>query len=232
MGKFTDLTGKIFGRLTVKNLSEKRINNRLTWNCQCVCGNYILVNTDKLKNGNTKSCGCLAKEIRIENGKATKKYNTYDLSGQFGIGYTSKGDEFYFDLEDYDKIKNYCWNIGNGYVITTNNNKTISFHRLVMNTPKNKDTDHINHNTIDNRKENLRIVNRSQNNMNSVLKSNNSSGFKGVYWSNRDEKWVSKIQLYNKYINLGYFENINEAIEIRKDAELEYFKEYRYKENE
>ena len=37
-----------------------------------------------------------------------KKYNTYDLSGEYGIGYTSKGEEFYFDLDDYDKIKDYC----------------------------------------------------------------------------------------------------------------------------
>ena len=38
-----------------------------------------------------------------------KKYNKYDLTGKFGIGYTSKGEEFYFDLEDYDKIKNHLW---------------------------------------------------------------------------------------------------------------------------
>ena len=46
-----------------------------------------------------------------------KKYNTYDLTGEYGIGYTSKDEEFYFDLEDYDKIKDYCWRITmQGYV--------------------------------------------------------------------------------------------------------------------
>ena len=37
------------------------------------------------------------------------KTNKYDLSGEYGIGYDSNGQKFYFDLEDYDKIKNYCW---------------------------------------------------------------------------------------------------------------------------
>ena len=41
--------------------------------------------------------------------KKIKKYNTYDLSGEYGIGYTTKGEKFLFDLEDYEKIKDYCW---------------------------------------------------------------------------------------------------------------------------
>ena len=41
--------------------------------------------------------------------KHNKKYNWYDLSGEFGIGFTQNDILFYFDLEDYDKIKNYCW---------------------------------------------------------------------------------------------------------------------------
>ena len=42
--------------------------------------------------------------------KCNKKYNKYDLSGEYGIGWTSNtNQEFYFDLEDYDKIKDYCW---------------------------------------------------------------------------------------------------------------------------
>lgn len=41
-------------------------------------------------------------------GKKNKRYNRYDLTGEYGIGYTNQGVEFYFDLEDYDKIKEYC----------------------------------------------------------------------------------------------------------------------------
>ena len=58
---------------------------------------------------------------RLKNEKfieRSRKYNTYDLSGDYGIGYTEEGNEFSFDLEDYDKIKNYYWNIDNkGYIL-------------------------------------------------------------------------------------------------------------------
>ena len=40
-----------------------------------------------------------------------KKYNTYDLSGEYGIGYSNSGKEFYFDLDDYDLIKEIYYNM-------------------------------------------------------------------------------------------------------------------------
>ena len=107
----------------------------------------------------TKSCGCFWK-------------NTYDLSGEYGIGYTNKGEEFYFDLEDYDKIKDYTWYINNkGYVFSGKDE--ILMHRLVTNCPDNLIPDHIHgeKSTTDNRKSNLRIVNRSQNSMNVKIQS-------------------------------------------------------------
>ena len=68
----------------------------------------------------------------IKKWKKFKKYNTYDLSGEYGIGYTSKGEEFWFDLNDYNKIKDYCWYYNsNGYLCSQNANcKHIYFHRL------------------------------------------------------------------------------------------------------
>jgi hypothetical protein len=84
---------------------------------------------------------------------------------------------------------------------------------------------------IDNRKSNLEIVTRSQNNMNCAIAKNNTSGTTGVYWSKRDEKWYARITVNYKNINLGYFDNINDAIRARKNAEIEYFKEHRYDAN-
>ena len=112
ISKLRDLTGQQFGRLTViKRVEDKVQENgrrRVQWLCQCNCENQtmIVVRGENLKNGSTKSCGCLAKEVRS---KIHKKYNQYDLSGEYGIGWTSNtNEEFYFDLEDYNKIKNYC----------------------------------------------------------------------------------------------------------------------------
>lgn len=47
--------------------------------------------------------------LKEKDGKLAKQYNRYDLSGEFGKGWTNKEEEFWFDLEDFDKIKNYCW---------------------------------------------------------------------------------------------------------------------------
>lgn len=107
-----DLTGKRFGRLTVLEQAEDYIKpngeHEAMWLCQCDCGNQKIILGTSLRHGRTKSCGCFDKETSAIQGKLNKKYNTYDLSGEYGIGYTSKGEEFYFDLEDYDKIKDYC----------------------------------------------------------------------------------------------------------------------------
>lgn len=62
MGKFEDLTGKKFNRLTVLCLGKRNSCNQLQWKCECECGNIILATTTYLKTGHTKSCGCYNKE--------------------------------------------------------------------------------------------------------------------------------------------------------------------------
>lgn len=61
MGKFIDLTGMRFGRLTVLKRSPDT-RKRVKWICQCECGNITAVATSQLKSGHTQSCGCLQKE--------------------------------------------------------------------------------------------------------------------------------------------------------------------------
>ena len=113
-----------------------------------------------------------------------------------------------------------------GYLISTSNNSHISIHRLIMNFPYNMVVDHINHNKLDNRKENLRTCTHQQNMFNVLLRSNNSSGVTGVCWDKKSNKWLAYITVNKKSINLGYYDNINEAIKIRQEAEIKYFKEY------
>ena len=67
MGKFIDLTGKKFGRLTVVKREGTDKNKQILWLCKCDCGNYKVVRRGHLKKGGIKSCGCLRKETAPKN---------------------------------------------------------------------------------------------------------------------------------------------------------------------
>jgi hypothetical protein len=230
LGKFIDLTGQQFNRLKVIERTKNNKSNQIQWLCECNCKdkNKVIVTGNNLKSGNTQSCGCLNKELVSER---SKKFNTYDLFGEYGIGYTLKGEPYYFDLDDFYKINNYCWYKDNdGYIVyKVLHHNAVQMHRLIMNCPDDMEVDHIYHKRHDNRKSELRIVTKSQNQMNKVLLSNNTSGVKGVYWNKKKEKWHAQITVNNKRINLGYFNILQEAADVRKQAEIEYFGEYNLK---
>ena len=74
MGRKIDLTGQRFGRLVAIRDSEKRTNSkRVIWECKCDCGGISFVKLGSLRSGNTKSCGCLHKEVVFKRMK-TKVY--------------------------------------------------------------------------------------------------------------------------------------------------------------
>ena len=120
MGNFIDLTGKRFGRLTAIKRGDDYISPRgqrhTQWLCKCDCGKVVLVSANSLKRKLTQSCGCLAKEKVIE---ACKKHNHYDLTKEYGVGYTTDGQEFYFDIKDYDKIKIHSYVAANNNCVRT-----------------------------------------------------------------------------------------------------------------
>lgn len=71
-----DITGQVFARLTVISRATNYQKNTRTyaqWFCQCICGNTSIVRADQLRNGRTKSCGCLFKEAQIRSGKRNGK---------------------------------------------------------------------------------------------------------------------------------------------------------------
>lgn len=238
MSALKDLTGQRFGRLVVVRQAEDYVapsGRRFTqWVCNCDCGTQGVVKLgSNLTSGFTKSCGCIQKESGI----AVKKYNEYDLSGNYGIGYTFKGEEFYFDLEDYDLIKEHCWHIDKkGYVKTSRfdiegKECGMQMHRLIMNLHDDDlYVDHIHGNKTrnDNRKSNLRIVTDSQNMMNRCVHKNNKTGVAGVRWHKYHNKWVAVISANKKRIHLGYYDNFEDAVKARKEAEKKYFGEYAY----
>lgn len=233
--KYVEMVGLVFGRLTVISISSERRCGIVVWECRCSCGNtdIILAKGSDLRKGNTQSCGCLQKErIRLK----YKKYNEYDLESEnYGIGYTFKGQEFYFDKEDYDLIKEYCWLMKKeGYILTTlprdEDRKRIELklHRLILNLEYKDElvVDHINGNKMDNRKINLRICSQQENNMNHRnIRKTNKTGVTGVQLL-KNKKYLVALGIGGKVINLGTYKNFDDAVRARLLAEREYFKEF------
>ena len=128
------------------------------------------------------------------------------------------------DDEDFEYLNNFNWSLSSaGYAVSSSNK---IMHRMIMNTPKGLVTDHINHNTLDNRKENLRICTNSENRHNYIKPKNNTSGYKGVYFHKTTNKWCAKIRVNRIKMHLGYFLDIEEAAIAYNKAATKYFGEF------
>lgn len=77
--------------------------------------------------------------------------------------------------------------------------------RFLMGEPEEMQIDHRNRDTLDNRRENLRIATKSQNKANTIRYRNNASGFKGVYWNKRQQAWVAQVRHAGQLFHLGQF---------------------------
>ena len=135
------------------------------------------------------------------------------------------------DSDSVHLLGSWKWNRGgggSGYVTGGNKRggKLMLLHRLIVNAPDDTVVDHINHNVLDNRKENLRICSIAENIRNSKLRANNTSGYKGVCWLKRDNKWLANITFNSKTIYLGKYNDIIDAAQAYNDAAIKYFGEY------
>jgi hypothetical protein len=106
-----------------------------------------------------------------------------------------------------------------------------NIHRLVadafLDNPLNKNcVDHFDSNRLNNKIENLRFATTSENNMNRKINSNNISGFKGIHFHKKLNKWCAQIQINGKKQHLGLFENIEDAINARVKKAKEIFGEF------
>ena len=229
-----DMIGQKFGRLTVISRGENYIipsTGQITrrWNCLCDCGVYKNnIRESSLKSGNTQSCGCVRNEkVAESNKKMNRKTNRYEFKDEYVIGYDLNNNPFFFDKDDYEKVKDLCWHFDNkGYVVSSISKKAnIKMHRLIMGEPTDLFVDHMNGCKNDNRKDNLRICTPSQNAMNHIHK--NPYGISGIYPS-KYNTWYATISKNRKNYFLGSFSSQEEAVKARKVAEENLFGEFSY----
>lgn len=136
------------------------------------------------------------------------------------------------DDEDFEYLNQWKWRQdADGYAIRLSyekkeKRKSIRMHRLIMKPSIELQVDHINHNKLDNRKCNLRICSNFENSQNRKLQKNNKTGYKGVRWIIKDQKWRAEIVVNKKMLSLGYYINKNDAARAYNQAALKYRGEF------
>lgn len=139
------------------------------------------------------------------------------------------------DDEDYESVNQYKWyanNDGKTFYARRNipkgprRQETILLHRVILDAPKDMTVDHINGDGLDCRRENLRLATKMENNHNHRHKSNNKSGYTGVFFRKDIEKWAASIGVENRRIHLGMFSSPEEAAYAYDKAAKVYYGEF------
>ena len=246
-GYSKNLVGQKFGSLTVVKFAYSK-GTHSYWECLCDCGEICIKSITFLKKSINKMCSnCIETYSRIENvicsmninkdGRiihkikfANDKRNKYEkIDGYIKINEKILIDES--DLSFIDSFERYISVDSRGYAYFSYQNRDIYIHRLLTNVPLfyEKDNtyvcDHINGNRLDNRRSNLRIIQKKDNAVNCGKRKDNKSGYKGISWLARLNKWQVNIQFQKQNHYIGVFENFEDAVKARKEAEIKYFGE-------
>lgn len=140
------------------------------------------------------------------------------------------------DDEDCEFLNQWKWSYASkGYAVRTDytagarNKRTILMHRVILERMgfKNfEECDHINQHRCGNTRSNLRPATRGQNRCNKSKQSSNTSGYTGVYWYKQQKKWRARVSVNGKSKHLGYFDDIEEAVQARDKAAKKHHGEF------
>lgn len=143
-----------------------------------------------------------------------------------------KGKYALVDDCDYDTLSQFNWCLDNkGYAVRRGRkkegvlfDKLILMHRSILGVfDSSLGIDHVNQDSLDNRRCNLRVCTQSQNNANQKNRVDSVSGFKGVTWVKSLKRWRAMIRINNVLRHLGVFTDKQEAAKAYNRAAVEYF---------
>lgn len=132
------------------------------------------------------------------------------------------------DDEDFPWLSEIQWHLKEGYAAATigigaGRRCTARMHRAIMMPATGLTVDHINGDRLDNRKENLRSVTKADNNLNLGMRSDNTSGYKGVHYFKRHQRWTAAIRVRGRRYALGYFDTAEAASQAYEAAAALHF---------
>lgn len=162
------MCGRRFGQIVVLSRAE---SGGYRWRCLCDCGTVTIVHGSNLVAGRTRSCGCSYRQKRPS------------AFVQDGVGYIPVGRGLFTRVSsaDFARVSVHRWCLdGQGRAVASSNTR-IKLSRFIVGAAlSNQLVDHANGDVLDNRRENLRLANKSKNGANRGRTKNNKSGFKGV----------------------------------------------------
>lgn len=186
---YKNLINQKIGNWTVLDIA-KQGKGQTKMLCRCDCGTVRAVDSYSLYHRLTNSCGKCCKIIS---------------EGDYKRCIMKNGASFIFDPQDELLVRQHTWSITRGHIRTTQNGKTLYLHRLIMGAADNEQIDHINMDKTDNRRCNLRFANHAENQRNKGLRSDNTTGFKGVCFDKSKGKYIAYINLNGVRTYLGLF---------------------------
>ena len=173
-------------------------------------------------------------------GLADRKTNAWRQVGNVIEIELTQGQKTIIDADDKDLILKYRWNANwskdtkTFYALRTRRSDdppglSTQLSRLIMNAPPRLLVDHINHDTLDNRKTNLRLCTRAKNNRNRRQRNSNkkTSRYKGVHTNKtKPGKWFAALRYNKTTIHLGGFDSEIQAARAYNKAAKQYFGEF------
>lgn len=212
-----NVIGHKYGKLTILNEVEPSKGHR-KFQCLCDCGNHSIVSLSHLRTGHTTSCGHCGYKVEEFNDYCI--VTTTDDNGNRKIIIDKEFKQFAEShIITVDKSTNYA--------MVFSCNTSYYLHRFIMNCNDVKfDVDHINRDTLDNRKQNLRICTHQQNSCNLTKRENTTSKYRGIDYQRRRNNWRARITYKGKEYHLGEFPTEEEAFQVRLKAEKEIHKDF------